>query len=238
MRWPIDKGWKGCELTESWTHVVTFNFPLTHDLDLGFSRSNFKKSYLMNGMADWHGTKGMWVDRMLDPCCDFQCSPLTWPWPWIFKVKFWKSRISGMGWPIDMGWKGCELIECRTHVVTFNFPLTHDLGLAFSRSNFEKVLSYEWDADWHGPKGMWVYRMLDPCCDFQCSPLPWPWSCIFEVKFWKSHILGMGWPIDMGWKGCESIECWTHLVTFNFPFTHDLDLGFSRSNFEKVISKE
>ena len=34
-------------------------------------------------MADWHGTKGMWVDRMLDPCCDFQCSPLPWPWPWI-----------------------------------------------------------------------------------------------------------------------------------------------------------
>ena len=25
-----------------------------------------KKSYLRNGMADWHGTKGMWVDRMLD----------------------------------------------------------------------------------------------------------------------------------------------------------------------------
>ena len=48
----------------------------------------------------------------------------------------------------------------------------------------------------------------------------------------------MGWPIDMESKGCESIECWTHVVTFNFHLFHDLDLGFSRSNLEKVISQE
>ena len=46
-------------------------------------------------------------------------------------------------------------------------------------------------------------------------------------------------PIDMERKGCESIGCcYTHFVTFNIPLTHDLDLGFSRSNFEKVISEE
>ena len=48
------------------------------------------------------------------------------PDPWIFKVKFWKSCISGMGWPIGMGWKGCESIECWTHAVTFNVHLTHE----------------------------------------------------------------------------------------------------------------
>ena len=117
--------------------------PMTLTLD--FQGPILKMLYLRNGMADWHGTKGMWVDRMLYPLCDFQLWPQPWPWPWIFKVKFWKSRISGMGWPIDTGWKGCELIECWTHVVTFNFPLTHDLGLEFSKSDFEKVLSYEWD---------------------------------------------------------------------------------------------
>ena len=117
--------------------------PMTLNLD--FQGPILKMLYLRNGMADWHGTKGMWVDRMLYPLCDFQLWPQPLPWPWIFKVKFWKSRISGMGWPIDIGWKGCESIECWTHVVTFNFPLTHDLGLGFSRSDFEKVLSYEWD---------------------------------------------------------------------------------------------
>ena len=48
----------------------------------------------------------------------------------------------------------------------------------------------------------------------------------------------MEWPIDMELKGGESIGRWTHIVTFNFPLTHDLDLGYSRSNFEKVLSFE
>ena len=94
------------------------------------------------------------------------------------------------------------------------------------------------DAGWHGMKGMWIDRMLHPLYDFQHSPHPWPWPWIFKVKFWKSHISGMGWPIDMELKGCESIECWTHTVTFNVHLTHDLDLGFSRSNFENAVSQE
>ena len=98
---------------------------------------------LRKGRADWHGTKGMWVDRMLHPLCDFQRSPHPWPWPRIFKVKFWKSHISGMGWPIDMELRGCEWVECLTHVVTFNVHLTHDIDLGFSRSNFENAVSQE-----------------------------------------------------------------------------------------------
>ena len=43
---------------------------------------------------------------MLDPICDIQLWPQSRPWPWIFKVKFWKSRTSEMGRPIDMGTKG------------------------------------------------------------------------------------------------------------------------------------
>ena len=48
----------------------------------------------------------------------------------------------------------------------------------------------------------------------------------------------MGWPIDMELKGCESIECCAHAVTFNGHLTHDLYLGFSRSNFENDVSQE
>ena len=70
--------------------------PMTLTLD--FQGQILKMLYLRNGRADWHGTKGIWVDRMLDPCCDFQCSPLPWPWPSIFKVKFKKRHISGMGY--------------------------------------------------------------------------------------------------------------------------------------------
>ena len=60
----------------------------------------------------------------------------------------------------------------------------------------------------------------------------------FQGQILKKSISGMGWPIDMELKGCELIECWTHVVTFNVHLTHDLDLGFSRSNFENAVSQE
>ena len=44
--------------------------------------------------------------------------------------------------------KGCESTECRTHVVTLNFDLTHDLDLEFSMSNFEIAVSLEWEGQW------------------------------------------------------------------------------------------
>ena len=167
-------GTKGMWVDRMLHPIVTFNVHLTHDLHLGFARSNFENaisqkwvgrltwnerdvsrqdatpilwlsdidwiydfhlwpqpwpwtcifqvrfktnSYLGNGIADWPGIKGMWVDKILDPYCDYQRSP--YPWPWIFKVKFWKRRISGMGWLIDMEQKGFESIKCWTHEIGF-----------------------------------------------------------------------------------------------------------------------
>ena len=76
-------------------------------LTLDFQGQILKMLYLRNERADWHGTKGMWVHRMLDPHCDFELWPHLWPWPLIFKVKFWKCCISRMGGSIDMERKGC-----------------------------------------------------------------------------------------------------------------------------------
>ena len=111
--------------------VVQHHGQLT--LTLYFEDQIFKMLHLRNGMADWHGTKGMWVDRMLDPYCDIE----------LFKVKFWKSHNSGMGWLIDMKWKGCESTECWIHVETFNFDLAHDLDFGISRWNFENAVFLE-----------------------------------------------------------------------------------------------
>ena len=44
-----------------------------------------------------------------------------------------------------MEWKGCELTECWTHVVTLNFNLTHDLDLEFLMLNFTIAVSQEWE---------------------------------------------------------------------------------------------
>ena len=48
----------------------------------------------------------------------------------------------------------------------------------------------------------------------------------------------MGRPIDMERKRCESIGCYTHIVTLNCDLTNDLDPSFSRSNFENAESQE
>ena len=149
MGWPIDMERKGCESIGCYTHFVFSTFPSPMTLTLDFRGQILKKSYLRNGMADWHGRKRMSVDKMLHPLCDFQCPLHPWPWPWIFKVKFWKCCISGMGGQIDMERKGFESTECWTHVVTFNVHLFHDLDLGFSRSNLEKVsVSVSWIWCW------------------------------------------------------------------------------------------
>ena len=169
--------------------------------------------YLRNGRADWHGTKGMWVDRKLHPLCDFDLSPQPWHWPWIFKVKFWKSHISGMGWPIDMGWKGCESIECWTHVVAFNFPLTHDLDLGFSRSNFQGkiwklLLLNNGRFDSLGMKGMWVGYDVGCTMGLTCGHGAWQIDRQSNGSMWNSYSFQpvgqwMSYPFtDLGAEGC------------------------------------
>ena len=37
-----------------------------------FQGQILKMLYLKNGWSDWHGRKGIWVDRMLDPHYDFE----------------------------------------------------------------------------------------------------------------------------------------------------------------------
>ena len=127
-----------------------------------------------------------------------------------FQVKFWKSCISGMGWPIDMELNGCESIECWTHVVAFNIHLTHDLDLGFSRSNFENALSEK--------RECWLTWNERGCQSMGCythSVTFKTWTMTFTLDF-PGQIL---------------IECWTHVVTFKVHLNHDLDLGFSKWNF-------
>ena len=82
-------------------------------------------------------------------------------------------------------------------------------------------------ADWHGMKGKWVDRMLYLLCDLWLWL--WPWN--LKGKYLKSSIIGIrGW-IDI--NGCESIGCWTQVVTLNFYLT--LDLGFQGQIFDSHI---
>ena len=62
MGCPIHMEQNRCESTEYWTHVVTLNVDLTHDLDLDFSMSNFKiaVSQEWEGRLTWNEKDMNW----------------------------------------------------------------------------------------------------------------------------------------------------------------------------------
>ena len=100
--------------------VVQHHGHLTLTLD--FQGQIVKMLYLRNGRADWHGMKGMWVDRMLDPHCDFELWPHPWPWPLIFLRSNFET-VSGMGYLIDIEQKGCESIGYQSFWMDFMLRL-------------------------------------------------------------------------------------------------------------------
>ena len=78
--------------TDGWIYTIWSSMELSRlvvvkhrghlTLTLEFQSQFLKMLYLRNGRADWHGTKCMWVDRMLDPHCDFEL----WPHPWLWSM--------------------------------------------------------------------------------------------------------------------------------------------------------
>ena len=69
--WPMDLTLTIALTFKFWRSNVTFTFDHTHDLDHGYSWSNFEIAVSQNGRADWHCTKGVAVGH-------------SWPWPWPF----------------------------------------------------------------------------------------------------------------------------------------------------------
>ena len=67
---------------------------------LDFQGQVLKKPYPRKGMAERHGTKGMWIDRKSFPLDNFELWPPPWPWPsrsWMrSKFKFSNGHILGM----------------------------------------------------------------------------------------------------------------------------------------------
>ena len=69
--WPMGLTLTIALTVEFWRSNVTLTFDHTHDLDHGFSWSNFDIAVSQNGRADWHCTKGVAVGH-------------SWPWSWPF----------------------------------------------------------------------------------------------------------------------------------------------------------
>ena len=61
----------------------------------------------------WLEKEVNWLQAELRMCV-LNLWPCLWPWPWIFKIKFWNTNW-GMGGPLDMKEKGCEVIGYWNH---------------------------------------------------------------------------------------------------------------------------
>ena len=113
-------------------------------------------------------------------------------------------------------------------IVTDTYDLTHDLDPWFSRSNFEKVITQERDA-----QSTWNERdvsRLNVGSMLWLSTLtsPMTWTLNFQRQILKLLYPRNG-RVDRHGKGCESIGCYTYFVTLSYDF----DLGFWRSNLKK-----
>ena len=86
-----------------------------------------------------------------------------------FQGQILKKTHPGMGVLIDMERKGCGSIGSWAQFVTLDFYLIHDLDLGFSRSNFEKAVSEEWECRLTLNERVWVDLMLNTLCDLELS---------------------------------------------------------------------
>ena len=101
----IDMNREGSASNGCWAHWETLTFSLAHNLDLGISRLNFQ----WKGQLTW--TKGMWLDRILNPLYDLELWPHPRPWPWTFNINFWNCHFQEWkGWLMwnkrDTSWEG------------------------------------------------------------------------------------------------------------------------------------
>ena len=72
-----------------------------------------------------------------------------------------------------------------------------------------------------------------------CRPIFQNFGFVFRGQtFYFDHSLGIVGPIDVKRKGSICNGCRDNYVIPNFDLTHELDLGFSRSNFKTAVSRE
>ena len=188
-------------------------WPWAMTLTLDFHGQILKLLYLRNGGgADWHGTKEMWVDRMLDSHCD-----LNFDLTHAIDLGFWRSvfeiALSGVA--------SCTQIRSCVHMAS-----EKHLQIPPFYFDFPKFSGGEPSA--FGARRTETPLLLPPIILYKLSAYT-----SFQPSYATGSISGTGGPINMEQKECESIGCYTYYVTLNYDF----DLEFWRSNFKKLYHR-
>ena len=182
---------------------------LAMTLTLNFQGLILNFLYLSQKWSHCHKTKSKHIDWTPGLKCDHRFWPWPWPWPWIFNVKYRICYISAKNGPIATERKANISIELKALNVTIRFDLGHDLDLEFSRSNMEFSISQ--------PKVVPLPQNKKQTYGLNSRPQMWPMCLTLTITL--------------------TFEFWRSSVTFTFDRTHDLDHGFSWSNFEIAVSQ-
>ena len=125
----------------------------------------------------------------------------------FFKVNHYFGHITWMVCPIDVKRRGSPSVGYWVQYVTLTFDLTHDIDLGFFNVKFQNScisgIVGLIDVKWNRCELIWYWA--------NCMTLPFDHTHdidlgfeIFKVRVWNSFIWGLGRPIDMEQKGCES----------------------------------
>ena len=118
------------------------------------------------------------------------CQFSSWPWPWIFKLKYGIYYISAKNGLIATKRKANIWIGLWASNVTIGFDPGHDLDVEFSRSNMEFAISHL-KVVWRS--GVRIYQIVT--------------GVTSDVGVQSTHLVVS----DNGlWPGCRQAIIWTH----------------------------
>ena len=101
---PMDVKQKG---SVYWVKNMTLTFELSHNLDLGCFKVEFRNG---NCWSDWCEMKGKQINRILGWLYDFGLWLHPWPWPLSFKVWVWNS-LKSQEWDSQLTWNEKDVIH-------------------------------------------------------------------------------------------------------------------------------
>ena len=153
---------------------------------------------------------------------------LSWPWPWIFKVKHGICYISAKNGSIATKRKANISIDLKASNVTIRFDLGHDLDLEFSRWNMEFAISQPnvVRLPWNEKQ---TYRL-------NSRPQVWPMGLTLAMtltfEFSRSNVIFTIWWPRSGVRIYQIVTGVTSDV--GMPSTH-LVVFCNRSSFETTL---
>ena len=151
--------------------------------------------------------------KHIDWTLGLKCDHRVWPWPWSWSG-FSRSNMEFAISPPKMvrllqNERQTYRLNSKASNLTIGFALGHDLDLEFSRPNMEFPISQ--------PKVVWLPQNEKQTYKLNSRPQMWQMGLTLTITL--------------------TFEFWRSNVTLTNDHTHDLDHGFSWSNFEIAISQ-